>query len=148
MIPLLYGLAVLVALTLTLAERRCPPILTAVALVLSWSASNIIVIGDGFAKAPLLLPMLDAILGVCVGIVALLYMNRVAAVVFGLFVLVGALHVYAYLQVMQGSYIYYTARNLLFLAQVLTVGGSAGYALVAHWARWRALRDGGHSYSR
>lgn len=102
----------------------------------AWSVSNVVVELVGFTDAPLLIPSLDAVMAILVAVLGYRYRNPTSIAIFTLYLLVGAVHVVAFILHLQGTYTYYATLNLLFLVQLLTVGGSSA---------WLALHIGADS---
>jgi hypothetical protein len=97
-----------------------------------WILTNTAVEVMGYERAPLLIPSVDAVSALLVAMVAFVQASRLAAAVFGLYVLVGAIHVAAFILHRQGTYPYYLALNVVFLIQLAAVGGAcAGMVLRA-----------------
>lgn len=128
-IPVFYGLCSAAALALALASQR--ELLTRLAWLLlgAWAACNAMTIFIGFHRAPLLIPLIDAMLALCVPLIAA--KSKIASVVFGLFVVVAIVHVDAFLTHTEGRPSYYLTLNMLYLAQVVIVGGASGLACLA-----------------
>lgn len=128
-VAIFYGLCALASLGLSLASGRVLLIRLAWLLLGAWGTCNVVTMVYGFARAPLLIPIIDAILALCVPLIAA--RSKTASVVFGLFVAIGIVHVDAFLTHTQGSTPYFVTLNLLYLAQVVTVGGASGLVCLA-----------------
>ena len=135
----LYGSGVIVVLFASMLSRCATYQKLALVLMLSWSLSNLFVEAFGFVGAPLLMPGLDAVL--CIISVAILVRTQspTAAIVVAGFMLAGMVHVWAFATAAQVTRGYYVAMNLLFILQLLSVGGAS-----VTRAR-RAWLDSGHS---
>jgi hypothetical protein len=95
--------------------------------------SNLAVAAFGFDGAPLFIPSMAAILAILVASLGWRYRSATALVVFILYVGSATLWVGAYVTSTQGSYISYLASNVMFLAQLLAVGGTSAADCVRHW---------------
>lgn len=102
-------------------------------LLLAWATTNIAVEMLGFAQAPVVIPSLDAAFAIIVATIGYINRSRVALVVFLLYALVGSVHVGAFVLHKQATYGYYATLNVLFLAQLLTVGAASGRMAVCRW---------------
>lgn len=130
-IPIFYGLCVGSALVLALCSRRHDLIKLALILVAGWALCNVSVEIHGASRAPMLIPTVDAILALLTaGLVALDH-SKPAAGVFALFVIIEIVHVSAFGNHVAGTHTYFLWLNLLFLAQVVVVGGWGAWILVA-----------------
>ena len=120
-----YGL--LVAATLLAAWASDSHVCQKLGLLLlfDWAATNLAVNYMGFEQAPLLVPTLDGIAAILVAMVGLRNGSRAALAVFCLYGLVGLVHVVGFASHNQGTYTYYAALNVLFLLQLITVGGTS-----------------------
>lgn len=129
LIALSYGAVTLAALVLSILSKR--PLLERLGwlMMAAWVLCNLVTIFVGFTRAPLLIPMIDTMLALCVPMIA--GRSSVGAVVFGLFVAVAIVHVDAFLTHTQGTPPYYITLNALFLLQVVAVGGVSGLACLA-----------------
>ncbi len=141
-ISALFGL--IVAGSLLLAMLSNSHVLQKVGLLLlfAWAASNVAVDWLGFQRAPLLVPTIDA--AVCLGIAGVGFKNRsnVSLAIVCLYVIVGVVHVMALALRMQETYTYYATLNLLFLAQLLILGGSGAWVAIRNRAAGRDQRPG------
>lgn len=129
-----YGVAGALAFLCALASRRQTAVWVAMVLLADWLYWNIAIIGFGFAHAPLVLPLGDAMfLGFTVWIwldarprndaVAMVaYLYLVAILAWGTFGLTGT----------QNGYLCYLTANLIFLLQLVVLGASSA---------WRPLSD-------
>jgi hypothetical protein len=137
-IPFLYGLAVAAMLACVWLSRS--PVLqkTGLLLMYAWALSNLAVDWLGFERAPLLVPSLDAIIAILIAITGYRSRSRLSLVVFGIYAIIGSIHVWALLTQMQETYTYYATLNLLFLSQLLILGGSGA------WLALRSRAAGGH----
>jgi hypothetical protein len=133
LIPLFYGACVIAALVLAVISRRVPLIKLGLILLAAWGACNVVVITHGHASAPLLIPTIDAILALLTAGVAAIDHDKTAGAVFAIFVGVQIVHVAAFETHTQGTYSYFLTLNLLFLAQVLVVGGWSAWVVVADY---------------
>ena len=131
LIPLGYGALTIFALTLAVVSRRADLIETGAVLLLAWLLCNAVVILNGHAKAALLIPTIDAILGLFVAGIAAHNQSRIAAVVFAIFLIVQMVHVAAFRLHTQGTPPYFLTLNLLFLSQLMVVGGAGVASVVA-----------------
>jgi hypothetical protein len=102
----------------------------------------------GYEREPYLVPTIDGVIAATVGYVGFTNRSRLAAGVFFLFALLGVLHVVAFIEGTTESYYYYAAKNGIFLAQVLTVGGSGAWMALRNGLASRGERLGAHSLSR
>ena len=131
LIPLGYGALTIFALTLAIVSKRPDLIETGAVLLLAWLLCNAVVILNGHTKAPLLIPTIDAILGLFVAGIAAHNQSRIAAVVFAIFLGVQMVHVAAFRLHTQGSYSYFLTLNLLYICQLVVVGGAGVASVVA-----------------
>lgn len=110
----------------------------------AWAASNVMVNLMGFADAPLMIPSLDAVVAILIAILGFRSRSFVALQVFALYLLVGFVHVSAFILHRQGSYVYYATLNVLFLLQLLLVGAASARMALVHWTTRRAERARAH----
>ena len=136
-IPIFYGLCALSALLLARASKRDLLKRLAWLLLWNWALCNSVTVMVGFQRAPLLMPAVDTAMALCVPLVA--GRSVAASIVFGLYVTVGIVHVDAFLTHTEGRPQYFLTLNLLYLAQVVTVGAASGLALLATRPRTRGL---------
>jgi len=139
-IPLFYGTLTLLALGLAWLSHKPTLVKTGMLMLLAWVCCNVAVEFRGASHAPLIIPSIDAFIAICIGGLALANRDLAAGWVFALFVAIGAIHVLAFSTHTQGTYLYYLALNLVYLAQIAVVGGAGGRAFVASRAH---LRGGG-----
>ena len=125
----------LVILTVGSAWLSGNQVLQKLSLVLlaAWASTNLAVEALGFVRAPLIVPSMDAVFAIIVATIG--YMNRshIALVVFLLYAAVGSVHVGAFILHSQSTYSYYATLNILFLAQLLTVGATGAWVGIRHW---------------
>lgn len=133
-IAIAYGLCALIVFGLAVASRRAPLIELGLILTVAWLGCNAIVLRYGYAGSTLLIPTLDAILALCVAAVAGSHQNKVAVLVLALFVVVQLVHVTAFELHAQGGHFHILALNLLFLCQLVAVGGAGVASLVGRIA--------------
>lgn len=143
-IPLFYGIWTICAVGLAWLSGKHVWFKVAMLLFLAWVCCNVAVKAQGLPNAPLLIPAIDAFIGVSVGSLALANRDRIAAVVFALFVVDEIIHVAAFLTHWQGAYTYYLALNAVFIAQIAVVGGASAWTCLADGSYSRVLR----SYAR
>ena len=105
-------------------------------LFLVWLTNNCAVDVMNLAKAPMLMPVLNTAIGVIVGYVAVKAKSRVGAVVFGLFMLSGAIWWTAYYYHVQSTRLPYDLTGVTFLIRALIIGGAGVKEGLAHWDAW------------
>ena len=142
--PALYGAAALVAIALAFASDRHVWVKVSLFLLLDWIGCNVIEQLNGYDRAPLLLPMMEAILGTAVGMLALANRSILATLVFGLFVSSCIIWDTAFWAHAQSSFACYLTLNMVYLLGVLVVGCAGGWAVVADRPRRSVLRLGHH----
>lgn len=113
-------------------------------LLADWALGNAIVQGMGYDHAPLMIPSLHGALAVLVAMVGYKHRSQVALVVFLCYALAGVVHVGAFVTHRQATYAYYATLNLLFLAQLVTVGATGARLAVRHWAAGSRQRPRAH----
>lgn len=146
LIPFFYLGWTLIAFGLAWMTHRRDLVQTGGVLCLAWLACNVAVVVVGHAKAPVLIPTIDAILALLCAHIAIFERGRAAIAVLFLFVMVGLVHVAAFETHTQGTYFYFLVLNLLFFAQVAVVGGASGWALMADRVHRRPVRAGPHAF--
>lgn len=99
-------------------------------LLAAWSAGNIAVQWQGFERAPLLIPSLDAAVAIMVAVVGQRNRSEVGLAVFVLFLLTGLAWVVFFSNHTQSTYTCFATMNLLHLTRAAVIGG-AGVARVA-----------------
>jgi hypothetical protein len=103
-------------------------------LLAAYVGSNIAVGLFGFARAPLVLPSLHAVLALVVAVVGIRARSRIAANVFALYALMVGAEVGLFTIRAQGGYRYFATLNGIFAVQLLLVGGSGAWLAVRRWA--------------
>lgn len=106
--------------------------------LLGWALANIAVEWLGFAKAPLLLPTLDAVIAIGVGVLG--YRNRslLCFVIVLLYLAQETVAVAGFAMQRQSELWYFATQNGMFILRMLALGGWAVGALVVD----RGLRRG------
>lgn len=132
--PIFYGLAVAAILGLSWASKSHVYQKLALQLMAAWALSNVLVGALGFSRAPLVIPTLDAVIAILVATVGYTNRSRVALVVFLLYAVVGIVHVVGFVTHRQATYTYYAVLNVLFLAQLMAVGGASAWMAVRVWS--------------
>ena len=132
LIPIIYGAAVACTLYLALISHSSVLQKVGLALLFAWSASNVVVSLQGFERAPLMIPTIDGFAAILIAMVGYRHRSNVALVVFGIYAIVSIVHVGAFVLRMQATYTYYLTLNLLFLSQLLLLGGSGAWLAVRH----------------
>lgn len=113
----------------------------------SWAGCNLAVVVFGFDQAPVVIPLIDGIAGVCAGMVAVWKRSRLAGAIFGLFVAEGVWHVASYLlgpifpAIAPGSFMHYRGANVVFILQTVALGGGGGWMAFDRWLHHRPVRD-------
>ena len=129
-VSVLFGLTVAGILLLARFSKQHVLQKIGLGLLFAYGASNVAVDFYGFQQAPLMVPTIDAVAAILIAATGYRSHNMTALVVFGIYAIVGLVHVGAFVLKMQATYTYYLTLNLLFLAQLLIVGGvSAGVVL-------------------
>lgn len=139
-VPLFYGIWTICAVGLAWLSQKHVRIKVSLLLFLAWVTCNVAVKAQGLPNAPLLIPAIDAFIGVCVGALWLANKDQIAAAVFWLFVLDELIHVGGFLTHLQGAPTYYLTLNMVFLAQISVVGGASAWACLADGSYSRARR--------
>lgn len=141
-IAAIYGVCVSAALVIVLVSGSHVLQKIGLLLMIDWAASNLAVACLGFHRAPLMVPSLDA--AICLGVALIGHKHRsnTALAIVCLYAIVGVVHVTALVLRMQETYTYYATLNLLFLAQLLILGGSGA------WLAIRNRAPGGHQRPR
>ena len=96
----------------------------------------------------MVMPQINAGIGLVAGYVALKSKSWVGAVIFGFFVLSGAFWLNGYLHHTQGARLTYDETGATFLARVLLIGGAGVKEGLAHWSAWRGPGIGHPSFGR
>lgn len=141
-ISTLFGIAVAATLLLTWASGFHIFQKVGLLLMLAWAVSNVAVDYMGFPRAPLLIPSLDGLVGILIAMVGFQAKSKTALAIVVLYAIVSVVHVIALVLRMQETYTYYAALNILFLAQLLVLGGSSGRLAVRNWSASRDQRHG------
>lgn len=102
-------------------------------LLAAWAVSNVTVEYSGFEHAALVIPTLDAAIAILVAVLGYTHRSRTALIVFLLYVIVGAVHLGAFILRAQVTNLYYTVTGTLFLAQLAAVGASGAWLAVRAW---------------
>jgi len=141
--PVSFYYAMAVALTLVLAWAADNHVYQKLAMLLlfDWASTNVAVNYMGFERAPMVIPSLDAVTAILVAMVGFASGSQTALVVFCLYGAVGLAHVVGFASYNQGTYTYYAILNVLFLLQLVTVGGpSASRIVLRAWFPRRRQR--------
>lgn len=101
-------------------------------LLVSWASSNVAQAILGFDGAPYVTPAIDAVLAIIVAMLGVKNRSHVALAVVAIFFVQAGVHIVGFVADTNSSYAYYLALNLLFLAQLVVVGG-AGVARTMGW---------------
>jgi hypothetical protein len=133
-VAIFYGFCALTALGLAVASGRRGLMQLGAIMMAAWIACNAATLANGFDRATLLIPAIDAILALLTVSMVIFERDRAATVVFGLFILVEIVHVAAFQTHTQGSVSYFITLNLIFLAQAVVVGGWSASVVVARLA--------------
>lgn len=136
----IYGLLTGGVLLLTWASRSVVLQKLGLLMLLSWAACNLAVETLGFGRAAIAIPSLDAAVALLVAWTGFTYRSRAALVVFAVFLLVGAVHVSAFVLRQEATHAYYLTLNLLSLAQLFAIGGPSAWLAVRRWAVPRGQR--------
>lgn len=139
-ISTLFGLVCVITLLIAWASPSQVCQKLGLVLLAAWASSNVAVEVLGFLKAPVIIPSLDAAFAVVIATIGYLNRSRIALVVLLIYLLVGAVHVMAFILRTQSTYSYYATLNILFLAQLLTVGIAGARMAVSHRSDWRGQR--------
>lgn len=133
---------VCVASTLLLAWGSGNAAMQKLALLLlaAWALSNLALAFLGYRGEPLVVPSLDAVIAILVAMVGFNNRSRAALTVFLLYAVLGVVHIAAFTTNSLSEYGYYIAKNGLFLAQLMVVGGVSTAGLVRRWTGWRHQR--------
>lgn len=132
-VPALFGIAVCVMLLIVWVS--CDHVRQKLGLLLlfAWASTNLAVNTLGFERAPLLVPSMDAAIAIFVAMLGYTNRSRVAAVIFGIYVVVGATHVAAFVFHAQGTYNYYATLNVAFASQLIILGASSARLAFHRW---------------
>lgn len=124
-IPTAFGAGVGLTLLLSWWSRSHVMQKLALLLLAAWATSNVAVNLMGFDQAPMLIPSIDCAVALLVALVGFRNRSVIALAVFCLYVAVGLVHVVGFASYNQGTYTYYAILNVLFLLQLIIVGGSS-----------------------
>jgi hypothetical protein len=143
-----YGLLVALAVGLAWASRNAVTQQLALLLMTAWALSNAALAAFGYSGEPYIVPSLDG--AVAVGVAWVGYKNgsRTALVVFLLYVFLGGVHVAAWAMGRLEGYLYYGVKNLIFIGQLLVVGGVSADHALRHWGLGGNQRVRAHSPGR
>jgi len=130
---LAYGLAMLAVLMLAWGSRDGYALKLAWILALNYAGTNISIAYLGFARAPMVLTILNAIAAILIAAVAISGGGPLAVIVFTMFLCEAAVHVAFFAEHAQGDFTYYLTLNVIFIAELLTVGGASGRYLLDSW---------------
>jgi hypothetical protein len=119
----------------------------ALLLLAVWVGSNLALAAVGYGREPMLVPTLDGAVAAFVGYVGFVNRSRLALVIFALFGVLGAVHVVSFVTHRTDDYYYYLAKNAIFLAQVLMVGGQGAWMAIRSRPVPRGERFRAHSLS-
>lgn len=144
----IYGILAVSVTAISILSGHAPTMKLAFLMLLVWASNNCAVALLDHATAPIVMPQINAAIGLMTGYVALKSKSWVGAIVFGFFVLSGAIWLYAYLHHTQGSTKTYLAANVTFLLRVLLIGGAGVKEGLAHWPAWRGPGVGHPALSR
>ena len=121
-----YGLMVAIMLLLAWRSKSHAEQKLGLLMLASWSPSNVAVTLYGLSAAWAVIPSVDAVIAVIAAMVALQYRSLVGLGVVLLFVAEALTHLVAIISHSEGSYGYYATLNIIFAAQVVWIGVSAG----------------------
>jgi hypothetical protein len=126
--PLFYGIEVAISLVLTAISGRVALIKTTLILLAAWIGCNVIEAANGYDDAPLLIPLMDAILCMATLMVAVPSRNWPAIAVatgYGAAIAIWCAALYTRTQ---STLVCYLATNGVFFVQCLIGGGAGGLA--------------------
>ena len=129
-----YGGLTVIMLLLAWASGQHVPQKLALLMLASWSTSNLAVSLLGFDGASYVTPAIDAALAVPTAALALNNRSWGAFWTLIMFLLQIAAHGVAFMANGQASYLLYLSLNLLFLAQVVMIGGISATLAVRRFA--------------
>jgi hypothetical protein len=132
-VGILYGLIVALVLLISWASKSHVYQKIGLILLADWALCNLVVNALGFERAALVIPSLEALAAILVATLGYTNRNRVALVVFLLYAAIGFVWVASYVTRIQGTYTSYAVLNVLFLAQLLTVGGASAGRAISFW---------------
>ncbi len=135
-----FGLLCAVVVLLALASDWHVYQKLAMVLMVAWASTNIAVELMGFDKAPVIIPSMDAVFALVVATIGYMNRSRIALVVFSWYGVVGSVWVGAYLMHAQSGWWCYATLDVLFLAQLLTVGAASAWMALRHWTAGRHKR--------
>jgi hypothetical protein len=104
-------------------------------MLLSWFGSTALVDLLGFARAPMDIPMFNAVVAIMAALLGIKHSSRVCLAVVALFVVEETINLGAFVCHQNGSYDYYAALNGIFVLRMAVVGGAACVGLVGRLAR-------------
>lgn len=119
------------------ATIKFAALMFAVWLTNSWAVELL-----NYARAPLVLPEINAALGLVLGLVALMAKNRVGAVIFGLFLVSAFIWAVAILTHTQDTRLCYALANATFLAREVLIGAVGVKEGLDRWADRRDVGFG------
>jgi len=99
-----------------------------------WATTAIAVTYMGFERAPALFPYVHTVAFLIVAWLGFRNRSYVALVVFVIYGSLAVTDLVAIILREQGTYTYYATVNVLFVAQLLTVGGSSAWLAIRNWA--------------
>lgn len=137
-----YGLAVLVMLAITWAAKDHVVQKLGLCLLASWSATQLANAGMGLDGTPLFMPSVQVALAIVVAVLGFANRSWVALMVFVLYGVLIGVHMAAWITQRTGDYFYFATLNVVFLSQVLIVGGASGAGAVRRWLLWSGERLG------
>ena len=117
-------------------------------LLLAWATTNVVVATYGFERAPLYIATIHA--GIACGIAWVGATNKsvTALVVFGLYALMAVVDIVALGTHEEATYGYYATLNIIFLAQLLFVGGNGAWLAARYSVHPRYQRRSHHLLRR
>lgn len=125
-----YGALTLCTLLIAWASGEHVPQKLGLLMLASWASSNVAAAAFGYDGANYVTPALDAIMGVVVATMGIKNRSYAALLVLIILFLQVGVHIVGFLTRDHGTYTLYLVLNLLFLAQLATVGGvSAPFAI-------------------
>ena len=140
LLPLIYLVCAVSVVTLAGFSRDSAKFWLSIVLLWAWTAANFCVYRWGWTGAPLYLAWFELGMGILSAGIGYMSRSYIALIVTVLFGAQEVVQLGAFMATMQGSTPYYVGLNLVYIAQLLVVGGaSVGSLRLDRLARIRQL---------
>ncbi len=140
--PIFYGVCVFVMLAITWVSKDHVAQKLGLCLLASWSTTQLANALFSLEGTPLVMPSMQVGLAIVVAFLGYANRSRLALMIFVLYGVLIGIHMMAWITQRTGDRGYFESVNVVFLSQVLIVGGAGGARVVRRWLLWGGERFG------